>query len=175
MVAAGGIEGSFLVAAVSGEQQEPGCLVPRSGIDQPILGDAGGGVLAALDDPIPAHAVVGDDLDHEVGGPFDPCPLSARGMPFGDEEDVRFARSTAIEKAHRQWGNEHLADLRQRVLVSGRLTRTLDGQPLTLTDVQTIRRLGSGLLPRPADLLGIEPDITGQMPSEDWVDWRRRG
>lgn len=68
-----------------------------------------------------------------------------------------------------------LALLRQRVLVSGRISRTDDGTPSIVSDVRTIRRLGGSRLPQPADLVGIDPDLTGGVPSEEWLAQRRRG
>lgn len=61
-----------------------------------------------------------------------------------------------------------------RVLVAGRVSRSADGSPFSVTDIREIRRLGnSNTLPRIADILGIEPDLTEGMPSEEWLRMRR--
>lgn len=68
-----------------------------------------------------------------------------------------------------------LANLKQRVLVSGRLARTEDGRATTVADVHRVRRLGGAGLPQPTDLIGIEPGPANGLTSEQWLEWRRRG
>lgn len=118
-----------------------------------------------------------------------PARLWSIGSVEGELKAVSFAETRPFFSLYRSSGgravrchfdegrflDQVLANLRQRVLVAGRLTRATDGQSLAVTDVQTIRRLGGGSLPQPVDLLGIDPGMTGELLSEEWVDRRRRG
>ncbi len=64
---------------------------------------------------------------------------------------------------------------RDRVLVVGRLLRSTGGTPYAVTDVREIRRLrGREGLPQVDDILGIDPDLTEDLASEEWLR-RRRG
>ena len=62
---------------------------------------------------------------------------------------------------------------RARVLVAGRLSRSAEGSPFRVTDIREIRRLDRSDLPRVADILGIDPDLTEGLPSEEWLRMRR--
>jgi len=68
-----------------------------------------------------------------------------------------------------------LENLRQRVVVLGRISRSEDGTPVAVSDVRLIRKLGGPNLPRPSDLIGIAPDLTGDLTAEEWLLGRRRG
>lgn len=118
-----------------------------------------------------------------------PARLRSIGSVEGELKAVSFSEARPFFSVYRAGGGravkcyfdegrfleQVLALLRQRVLVSGRISRTDDGMPLTVTDVRTVRRLGGTRLPQPADLIGIDPELTEGFSSEEWLARRRRG
>lgn len=115
--------------------------------------------------------------------------LRSIGSVEGELKAVSFSESRPFFSVYRPTGgravkcyfderrflDDVLANLRRRVLVSGRISRADDGTPLTVADVRLIRTLGGSDLPQPSDLVGIAPDLTGDLLSEDWLQRRRRG
>ena len=118
-----------------------------------------------------------------------PAKLKSIGSVEGELKAVSFSESRPFFSVYRSTGgraikcyfderqflDQVLVSLRRRVLVAGRISRSEDGTPLTVSDVRLIRTLGGPNLPQPSDLVGIAPDLTGDLPSEDWLQRRRRG
>lgn len=63
----------------------------------------------------------------------------------------------------------------QRVLVGGPLTRNSEGQPLRidLTELEALTSLTS--VPRAWDLVGIAPNATGELSTDEYIERLRRG
>lgn len=99
----------------------------------------------------------------------------SEAQPFFSLYRSESSRAVKCYFDERRFLDQVLSNLRQRVIVSGRLLRTEDGRATMVGDVRRIRRLGGPGLPHPADLAGIEPGLSEGLPSEEWLQWRRRG
>lgn len=118
-----------------------------------------------------------------------PSRLRSIGSVEGELKAVSFGEARPFFSVYRAGGGQAvkcyfderrfldqvLAQLRQRVLVSGQISRSDDGKPVMVTDIRTIRRIGGANLPQPADLVGIDAALTEGLPSEAWLARRRRG
>src|SRR3712207_2046445 len=65
-----GVGRDLLVGAGRRQAGEVAPLPTRARVDDPVLGDADGGILGDLGDAVSLFAVVGDELDDEVGRAF---------------------------------------------------------------------------------------------------------
>jgi AbrB family looped-hinge helix DNA binding protein len=61
-----------------------------------------------------------------------------------------------------------------RLAVAGTVTRDENGRPSVIDAVHNIRLLGQQELPRVADLVGIDPNLTGDQTTDDWLEERRQ-
>jgi len=66
-------------------------------VEQPVLGDAGGGVLGDLGSAVPHDAVVGDHVDGEVSGRQDSPPLQPDGVLDREDDDIGDAGGSGLQ------------------------------------------------------------------------------
>lgn len=65
-------------------------------------------------------------------------------------------------------------NLRRRVAVSGWITKSEDGVPRSVSQIERIYAFPpASTLPQASDLEGLDPDLTEGMASEEWIDLYR--
>jgi len=97
---AGRVGRDRFIAAVRREPVEVASTPSRPGVVDPVLRDADSRVLGELRLPIARHAVVGNELDHEIGRSFQPGGEDPVLVPVGHEEQVRLAGRPFPTDAH---------------------------------------------------------------------------
>lgn len=63
--------------------------------------------------------------------------------------------------------------LLRRVIVAGRIARRDDGIPSSIRRISGFKVFDETPLPTVDDLVGIDPGMTGGLPSEEWIEARR--
>lgn len=79
-------------------------------VDDRVLGNPCRLVLVQLVHPVALHALVGDDLDHEIGRPDDARGGDAIEVGSGDEEQVGLPRGAIGPELHLDGGGEEIAE-----------------------------------------------------------------
>jgi hypothetical protein len=74
----------------------------------------------------------------------------------------------------KQFSERVISGLLHRVAVSGILTEQINGEVQTIGDVDAIYVFPpQSDLPQPAEIMGLDPDLTEGLPAEEWIGLQR--
>ena len=128
VVAAGGVRGDRGIAAVGVEAAVGEFVVALAGVDDEVLGDAGGFVLAVLADAIGRDAVGRHELDDQISRSLDAEMLHAIQVRREEHEDVGFPAGAIGSGAHEVWTGETSPRLKRATNEERRLTRSRESR-----------------------------------------------
>src|SRR5215217_7422057 len=88
------------VVTVGAETVEPDAVATVTGFDHQIFEDTSEFVFAKFDELVGVGGLLGQELNDEIGGTFDPKPVDAIEVFVPQEKDIGFSTGGAKAQPH---------------------------------------------------------------------------